>query len=101
MKKLPVLCAQLYDGIEMKVTPCTRCAVGWNGSHCTVDTGAEHLPSATPPTCPIQDRCQHQLQSVGPCMVRSRGLICESALAFAGEPDIENHPFSFNAMVCT
>lgn len=102
MKKLIVLCPQQYDGAGfMQVTPCLRCKVGWDAKtkKCLVETGAEHLPLAPPPTCPLQDRCQHQLQSVEPCAVRARGLICESALIWSGlsEADAMDHPLSFNA----
>lgn len=92
--RLPVLCPQEYDGLDMKVTTCTRCDVGWDRTsrRCTVTTGCEHLPVEDEvSTCPIQDRCQHQVQDVAPCVVRSRGLVCESALREAGVPDPESH----------
>lgn len=103
--KLRVLCAQLYEGsLYMSTTPCTRCRVGWNKAQerCDVDTGSEHLPdSPSIPDCPIQDRCQHQIQTQGPCVVRRKGLICESALVFNGMPREEamDHPLAFNAVL--
>ncbi len=102
MKRLPVLCPQLYDGIEMKVTICDRCTTGWDVAQkrCSIDSGAEHLPDADPPDCPIANRCQHQVQlgSV-PCVVRRKGLVCESALTFSGVANAHDHPFGFNAYV--
>ena len=100
MKRL--LCPQEYSGMTMKVTPCDRCSVGWDKKlqKCKVDTGAEHLRSSKQiPACPIQDRCQHQVQSTSPCIVRSKGLICESALIEGGmSPDAAmSHPLSFHA----
>jgi hypothetical protein len=99
--RLPILCPQLYIGIAMRVTACSRCSVEWNTAlqRCQVEIGVEHLP-LTPkvPTCPLQDRCQHQVQSQSPCAVRARGLICESALRFAGVADPESHPLAFDAI---
>lgn len=88
----------------MKVTPCTRCITGWNktAKRCEIYAGVEHLPLVKEediPSCPIADRCQHQLQQSAPCVVRARGLVCESALDFVGL-DGPNHPLGFNAMVC-
>ncbi len=99
--KLRVLCPQEYEG-TMNATPCERCSTGWNATmrRCTVDTGVEHLePAAVVPQCPIQDRCQHQIQQVAPCAVRAAGLICESALVYSGmsRADAMEHPLSFNA----
>ena len=95
------LCPQEYDGMDMRVVPCDRCSVGWDASRrrCTVPTGAEHfplVPAAEVPVCPIQDRCQHQVQQVEPCIIRARGMICESALTMAGVVDAHNHPLAFN-----
>jgi hypothetical protein len=91
----------------MQVTPCTRCTSGWDkaAGRCTVEVGVEHLPDEPEaPTCPIQDRCQHQVQaSPDPCIVRRKGMICESALIYAGMPEDEarGHPLGFSAMtVC-
>lgn len=98
--KLKVLCPQEYEGTRMVAVSCTRCSVGWNGTSCTIETGAEHLDAAiTIPTCPIQDRCQHQIQSSTPCVVRSKGLVCESALVASGMPEAEafDHPLNFNS----
>lgn len=96
------LCPQEYDGMTMYVTPCDRCKAGWNKRlrRCNIETGAEHLTdSKNIPTCPIQDRCQHQVQETGPCLVRRKGLICESALVAGGlsEEDAAAHPLSFHA----
>lgn len=105
MKKLPVLCPQEYDGMDMRAVPCNKCPTGWDKKlkRCTIDTGAAHLPDEKViPTCPIQDRCQHQLQSKnGPCQVRTKGLICESALIEGGMSPHEasDHPLSFHAMM--
>lgn len=87
----------------MVVTPCTRCTTGWDKktSSCKVETGVEHMPlEKVVPDCPIQDRCQHQLQSSGPCVVRARGMVCESALIHDGltEEEAMAHPLSFHAM---
>lgn len=100
-RKLPVLCPQLYDGVEMYATLCTRCC-NWDEGKCTVPTGSEHLPTeAATPTCPLQERCQHQLQALpGLCDVRRAGLVCESALRAAGVQDVASHELSFNAQVC-
>lgn len=99
--RLPLLCPQEYDGIEMRVVPCTNCSVGWDAKQkrCVVPTGCEHLPiEPNAPECPIQDRCRHQVQlGDEPCAVRARGMICESALAFAGHPNPMEHPLGFNA----
>lgn len=92
--------------MTMNVNPCNRCRQ-WDKKHslCSVSTGAEHLPDEPPakvPDCPIQDRCQHQLQAEdGPCVVRRKGLICESALVYSGlsRDDAMNHPLGFNAEV--
>lgn len=103
LHRLRVLCPQEYEGVDnMNVTACTRCHVGWNEATrtCTIETGAEHLePVDEPPSCPIADRCQHQLQSTSPCVVRSKGLVCESALVFGGmnRDEASGHPLSFNA----
>lgn len=100
------LCPQEYSD-DMRVTPCDRCAAGWDKrlKRCTVPTGAEHfplVPAAEIPACPIQDRCQHQVQlGAEPCPIRARGMVCESALVFDGmDPsDAFNHPLAFNATV--
>lgn len=105
MKKLQILCPQEYDGAAgMRVANCNRCTVGWNKKlgKCTIETGAEHLelvPAHEVPTCPMQEVCQHQVQSETPCAVRSKGLICESALIWSGLSEAEafDHPLSFNA----
>lgn len=84
----------------MKAVPCSRCTTGWDKKlkACTIETGCEHLPlEAKVPECPIQDRCQHQIQRTTPCEVRARGLICESALDAAGIESPWDHPLSFNA----
>ena len=98
------LCPQEYDGMEMRVTPCSRCSVGWDsqGRVCTIGTGAEHLPLVANnevPGCPMQDQCQHQVQNSSPCAVRARGMICQSALKWAGMSEDESfdHPLSFHA----
>jgi hypothetical protein len=101
MRRLQVLCPQEYKGMDMRVTPCDKCSVGWNKAEkrCTVDTGAEHLPDELEmPICPIQESCQHELQG-GPCVVRRKGLICESALIYSGmsEADAAAHPLGFHA----
>lgn len=86
-RHLELLCPQLYEGVQMLVTTCTQCSTGWDKStgRCTIDTGAEHLPvAALVPECPIQDRCRHQHQTVGPCAIRLRGMVCESALIYGG-----------------
>lgn len=99
------LCSQEYqDCTTMVVTACDRCTAGWDRKlrRCTIATGAEHLPDEIDvPVCPIQDRCQHQLQSSVPCLVRRKGLICESALIYAGmsEEEAAEHPLAFNATV--
>jgi hypothetical protein len=65
-----------------------------------VDTGAEDLADALEvPRCPIEDACQHQAQSEGPCMVRRKGMVCESALVHAGmtRDEATAHPLAFNA----
>lgn len=104
-RKLPVLCPQEYaDVADMRVTPCTRCPGGWNHElwRCTIYVGAEELDDeADVPTCPIQDRCQHQIQSLpGPCVVRRKGLVCESALTLEiGVEAAREHPLSFNAQL--
>ncbi len=104
MRRLPVLCPQEYDGFDMRVTTCDRCPVGWDRASgtCTVTTGAEHLPDVTDaevPSCPMQERCQHQIQAGDkPCTIRRKGLICESALAWSGEPEPMSHPLGFSAM---
>jgi hypothetical protein len=98
------LCPQEYDGLEMNAVPCSRCSVGWDRKRrsCTVPTGAEHLPlvpSAEVPDCPMATKCQHQVQSKTPCAVRARGMVCQSALKYAGmsETDSFDHPQSFHA----
>lgn len=98
-----ILCGQDYVGFEMRVTPCDRCR-NWRGTRCSIETGAEHLPlvpASEVPVCPIQDHCQHQVQAgAEPCPVRARGMICESALVFAGmsRSDAMSHPLSYNAI---
>lgn len=101
------LCPQEYSDIAaMRATPCTRCSVGWNAAlrQCTIATGAEHfplVPAAEVPSCPLEDRCQHQVQRVEPCPIRARGMICESALLVGGmtESEAADHPLAFNADV--
>lgn len=89
--------------MEMRAVPCTKCSQGWDrvAKKCTIPTGGEHLPLVTAaevPTCPIQDQCQHQLQTPDiPCVIRARGLICESALAWDGVSDPMSHPLGFSA----
>lgn len=96
------VCPQEYDGADMRVVPCTRCSIGWNQGmqKCVAPMGIEHLPLETEiPDCPIQDRCQHQVQrGAEPCPVRARGMICESALVESGMDPSEafNHPLAFN-----
>lgn len=103
MRKLPVLCPQDYEGVsKMSAVPCDRCKTGWvpKEKRCRIDTGAEHFePAEVVPECPIQDRCQHQIQSSDPCVVRRSGQVCESALIFAGmsPDDAADHPLAFNA----
>lgn len=84
------LCPQEYDGLDMRVVVCTRCRSGWDKAlgKCSIDTGVEHFPVSNQiPECPIQDWCQHQLQSTdGPCSVRARGMVCESAFVYVGLP---------------
>lgn len=104
MKKLQVLCPQEYEASTMKVTSCSRCQQ-WDNVRtcCSAETGAEHLPEEQPekmPNCPIQSRCQHQIQTPdGPCVVRRKGLICEAALVYSGmsRHDAMGHPLSFHA----
>lgn len=102
---LPVLCPQDYTGMDMRATFCSRCPSGWDKvtQRCTINTGSEHLPDDPPeniPTCPIQDRCQHQIQEpMRPCVVRRKGLVCESALIESGlsPDDAACHERSFHA----
>lgn len=102
-RALPMLCPHHYSGaVWMTVTPCSPCRTGWDRAlgRCTIETGAEDLPDAGEvATCPIQDHCQHQAQSEGPCLVRRKGMICESALVEGGMSPDEAiaHPLSFNA----
>jgi hypothetical protein len=102
MARLPILCPQEYDALTMRVTTCVRCENWADEGRCTVPTGAEHLPlEQDVPICPIQDRCQHQIQmGPVPCVVRARGLICESALVWSGMTETEamSHPLGFSAM---
>jgi hypothetical protein len=89
------ICPQEYHGVTMVTATCTRCS-NWNKEDkaCTVYIGVEHLRKvrqAKIPTCPIADRCQHQLQAgAEPCPVRARGLLCESVVGV-------DHPLAFNA----
>lgn len=100
-----VLCPQSYSGMEMEVVPCDKCSVGWNEAknRCTAETGVppkwRRVPADQVPTCPIQKHCRHQMQEQGPCIVRSVGLICESALILDGLSSAEAmmHPLSFHA----
>ena len=101
-RRLPVLCPQQYEAEGMRVVACTQCAIGWNKKTktCTIGTGAEGLPDELDvPTCPMQAQCRHQIQSAGPCVIRRKGFICESALIWSGmDPaDALMHPLSFNA----
>lgn len=97
------LCPQQYGVDGMRVKTCTRCTSGWNRkvSACEIATGAEYLPLAPDvPDCPIQDRCQYQIQAGSvPCAVRARGMICESALMEGGLSPNEafDHPLGFSA----
>lgn len=98
-----LLCPQEYVGVaEMRVTPCDRCSSGWDKRlrRCTIYTGAEgfdDVPEAEIPDCPLKDRCQHNLQD-GVCVVRRKGLVCESALATVMTPEeAAAHPLAFNA----
>jgi len=102
--RLPVLCPQEYQGMDMVVVPCSRAACGnWDrqGSRCVVTTGCEHLPvTGDRPACPIEHQCQHGIQAAPDlCAVRLRGLVCESALVAGGlsPEDAANHPLSFHA----
>lgn len=104
MIRLPVLCPQEYEDVaDMRVTSCTRCTSGWSTAlgRCTIYTGAEELDDepGPAPRCPIADRCQHQLQAGdGLCVVRTKGLVCESALALEiGIDAAKEHPLAFNA----
>lgn len=101
MTKLRVLCPQTYDGMDMTVTPCDRCGVGWNQKEkrCNVYIGTEKFPSvANPPTCSLEASCQHNIQAPNNlCDVRRAGLVCESALIHAGVENALNHPLSFHA----
>ena len=96
-----LLCPQMYEGIDMRVTACTQCSVGWRDNRCRITMGCEHLPLVRPsvvPRCPMQHECRHQAQNGDmPCPVRARGMICESALRRAGVPDPESHRLSFHA----
>lgn len=87
--------------MDMHVVECNRCSVGWDKRErrCTVYIGSEHLPTvADAPDCPIADRCQHAIQAAhGLCDVRRAGLVCESALVFAGTANAQEHPLAFNA----
>ena len=100
MRRLPLLCPQDYAP-DMRVVPCNRCSTGWDKQlgKCAIPTGCEHLPlEVVVPDCPIQDRCRHQVQQGdAPCVVRARGLVCESAFTYAGESDPAGHPLAFNA----
>lgn len=102
MRRLQTLCPQTYDGMTMLVTPCVRCSA-WRQTGCSAETGAEHFPEVDAPQvppCPLADRCQHQIQAgAEPCVVRRRGMVCESALRLAGVTDPEDHPLAFHAMV--
>lgn len=97
MKKLPVICPQIYEGTQMLAEPCTRCC-NWSkpDRRCTVYMGVEHLRrvrASKIPACPAAARCQHQLQNnPNPCPVRARGYICESIVG-------EDHPLAFNAIL--
>lgn len=98
-----ILCPQNYLPDGMRAKTCTRCTGGWNraASACQIETGAEHLLLAqSVPDCPIQDRCQHQIQAgASPCPVRARGMVCESAL-IEGGMSLEaaaSYPTAFNA----
>lgn len=103
-RRLAVLCPQLYVGMDMRVTGCNHCD-NWSADAdaCQVYVGCEHLPvvaASEQPECPIAARCQHQIQSGrGVCVVRARGMVCESALRYAGVRESENHPLGFHAMV--
>jgi len=103
MRKLRVLCPQEYEGMDMRVTPCTRCDSGWNPAtgRCDIYVGVEHrelVPPSQVRQCPIQDKCQHQIQaSAGLCAVRARGMICESALTLAGVADVWALDYAFHA----
>lgn len=87
----------------MRVAGCNRCH-NWDDAKavCIVETGCEHLPlvpALEVPECPMQDRCQHQIQAgLELCVVRARGMICESALDYDGHSQPSTHPLSFHAM---
>jgi hypothetical protein len=98
------MCPQEYAGSEMRAVKCTKCTSGWSKSQraCIVPTGAEHLPlvrAENVPSCPMQALCQHQVQTAEPCAVRARGMICQSALKWAGMSEEESldHPLAFHA----
>lgn len=103
-RKLKMLCPQMYEGSSsMTVTSCTRCSAGWSKTQlrCLIETGAEHLPDdwRNAPACPIASQCQHGIQQ-SPCIVQQKGLVCESALVFAGVDRTEAAALerSFNAL---
>jgi hypothetical protein len=81
--------------MTMQVTTCNRCS-NWQKveQRCNVYMGCEHepeVPSQDIPRCPLETRCQHQLQkNPAPCIVRARGQVCESVVG-------ECHPLAFNA----
>lgn len=101
MTRLRVLCPQTYDGMDMQVVSCDRCGVGWNKAtrSCDVYIGTEGMAtSSMTPTCPLQELCQHSIQSLPKvCDVRRAGLVCESALIWAGVANAPDHPLSFHA----
>lgn len=103
-KRLPLLCPQEYEDVaDMHVTPCNRCTGGWDTKlgRCAIYTGAEEFEDepGDPPRCPISERCQHHVQAVGGlCVVRRKGMVCESALALElGVEAAREHPLAFNA----
>lgn len=104
LRRAKAVCPQLYVGCAMTVSPCSRCTSGWDKKlgRCMVEMGIEHfplVPATKVPKCPIQYKCQHQIQlGEVPCPVRARGFICESALGLAGVKRPEEHPLGFHAM---
>ena len=53
--------------------------------------GAEEFDdSEVIPECPISKVCQHQIQSKDkPCIVRQKGMVCQSALKYAEVPETD------------
>lgn len=93
MKLMSILCPQHYSGMEMSVITCERCSSGWDKKlkKCTILTGAEDFDNENiVPECPITNVCQHQIQSKDkPCVVRQKGMVCQSALKYAKVPETD------------